>query len=100
MLFRFRFNPAADGGPCGLGMNPPFGFPPPIEFIRWSWTFPPGTTTPLEEEEESGTERRGIATIPSSEADEASELHDPSWDVSSRTGEAFRRIVSSINCFA
>lgn len=36
----------------------------------------------------------------SSDVDEARELHDPAWFASSRTGDAFRRIVPSINCFA
>lgn len=41
----------------------------------------------------------------SSEPDEAKELHEPAPPIpgtvsSSRTGDAFRRIVSSINCLA
>lgn len=35
----------------------------------------------------------------SSDVEEARELHDPPW-ASDRTGDALRRIVSSINCFA
>lgn len=38
--------------------------------------------------------------ITSSDADEARELHDPPCGASNRTGDALRRIVSSINCFA
>lgn len=36
----------------------------------------------------------------SSDVDEARELHEPPCGASDRTGDALRRIVSSINCFA
>lgn len=36
----------------------------------------------------------------SSDVDEAKELHEPPCGASERTGDALRRIVSSISCFA
>lgn len=36
----------------------------------------------------------------SSDVEEARELHEPPCGASDRTGDALRRIVSSINCFA
>lgn len=70
---------------------------PPIKVVAWFGTllklfinWPPDTVMLF---------RFALGTA-SSDVEEARELHEPPWVASDRTGDALRRIVSSINCFA